>query len=311
MRPLRLPSATRPRTRRFSYRRLFFGNLATGVGTVCGLVVLVFVTVVPLLSPYDPTRLDASNRLLAPSWSHWLGTDDLGRDVLVRLAEGGRLSLVCAVGAVACAAVLGAVVGALCGYLGGVVDAVLMRVADALQGFPQVLLALLVAAGLGRGMAATTAATAVAYWPYFAKITRGLVRQVRGALYVQAAVAQGAGVAYVLRRHLLPQTATALFTQATMAVGEAIVFISGLSLIGLGAQEPTPEWGLIIAQSAGFVLQAWWYPTFAGLALFLAVLSANLLGDALRENLGFGSGAASRRGIRRRTPPPAAVDETL
>ncbi|MEU1301429.1 ABC transporter permease [Streptomyces shenzhenensis] len=294
-----------------SCRRLFFGNAATGVGTVCGLVVLLFVVVVPIVSPYDPTRLDASNRLLAPSWSHWLGTDDLGRDVLVRLAEGGRLSLVCAIAAVAGATVLGAVLGALCGYLGGMIDAVLTRVADALQGFPQVLLALLIAASLGRGMTAATAATAVAYWPYFAKITRGLVRQTRGALYVQAAVAQGAGVLYVLRRHLLPQTAATLFTQATMAIGEAIIFISGLSLLGLGAQEPTPEWGLIIAQSAGFVLQAWWYPAFAGLALSLAALSANLLGDSLRTNLGLALRTAFRRGRARpagRLPSATVLD---
>jgi peptide/nickel transport system permease protein len=267
-------------------KRFFFGSFATGFGTVCGILVIGFVIVAPFVSPLHPDQIDTLTRLAAPSWTHPLGTDDLGRDVLVRLAVGGRLSLVCAVAAVAISGFAGLVLGGVAGLAGSVVDTVLMRVADALQGYPQIMLAVIVAVALGRGMVPVTIALAVAYWPYFAKISRGLVRPLRSAQYVQAAVAQGANRAYLLRRHILPAVFPPLLTQMTMAVGEAIIAIAGLSLIGLGAQEPTPEWGAIISESASFILQAWWYPLFAGLPLFLASMSFNLLGDSLRENMG-------------------------
>jgi peptide/nickel transport system permease protein len=288
-------------------RKIFFGSFASGLGTVCGLIVLTFVIFVPVFSSYDPGQISSGARLLAPSWQHWMGTDDLGRDVLVRLAVGGRLSLFCAVVAVVVAAAIGLVLGALAGYLGSWADAVIMRVADALQAFPQILLALLIAFSLGGGMVPTTIAVAVSYWPYFAKISRGLVLSMRGSSFVLAAVAQGARTPYVVRRHLLPRIYPPLITQMTMAVPEAVITISGLSLIGLGAQDPTAEWGAIIAESAGFIFQAWWYPAFAGLALFLAALSFNLLGDSLRENLHL-EGPLFRRGNRvggEVTPPVA------
>jgi peptide/nickel transport system permease protein len=279
-------------------RQLFFGDFPTAVGTIAGFLVIGFVIVAPFVSPYNPNTINALLRLSPPSWAHPFGTDELGRDVFLRLAVGGRLSLVCAIIAVAASGAVGLVVGGFAGYVGSVLDLAVMRLADAFQGFPQLLLGLVIAFSMGGGMVSATVAIAVAYWPYFAKISRNLIVSLRSSLYVQSAIAAGAGTVYTVRRHLLPQLFAPLLTQMTMAVGEAIIAISGLSLIGLGAQEPTAEWGAMIAESLTFVIQDWWFPFFAGLPLFLACFSFNLLGDSLRQTL-YARGSILR--ITRRT----------
>lgn len=264
-------------------RKVVFQDAASVTGFFCTALVLLFMLIGPLLTDYDPLKINMEDKLLPPGKEHWLGTDELGRDIFARLAEGARYSMGTAFSVVALAASVGILVGGFCAYIGGKVDHIFMRICDIFMSFPELLLAMFIAFALGPGLKSTILALAMVWWPSYARMARGLVLVIREHLYVESAVAIGASPLYIVTRIILPQAMPTLTVQITMGLGSAIIASSGLSFIGLGAQMPLPEWGAMIGASRNFVFQAWWYALFPGLAIIISVLGFSLLGDALQE----------------------------
>jgi peptide/nickel transport system permease protein len=212
-----------------------------------------------------------------------LGTDELGRDVLSRVMAGTRISLGIATLILSIAITAGVVIGAISGYVGGWVDEVLMRFTDIFLAFPALILAMGIAASLGRDLKNVIIALTLVYWPWYARLIRGQVLMIRERDFVEAARAIGSRPSRVLIRHILPNTIAPIIVQATVDVGYAVLATAGLSFIGLGAQPPSPEWGSMIAGARTYFRVAWWYMTFPGLALTFTVVGFNLLGDGLRD----------------------------
>lgn len=252
---------------------------------IFGLIVMVTIVLIaitiPLWSPYDPVQL-AGRRLQPPSAAHWLGTDALGRDVLVRTLYGARYSLTIAVAVLAFAVSIGVILGALAGFMGGIVDNVFMRLADVTLAFPPVLLAMAIAASLGPGLFNTGLALVIVWWPIYARLMRAQVLAVKRLEHVEAAIVGGVKPPRILVRHVMPMCWSPIFVNMTMDVGQVILVASGLSFIGLGAQPPTPEWGQMISEGASN-FYSWWIALGPGLAIFLVSISANFLGDGLRD----------------------------
>ncbi|MCM8750115.1 ABC transporter permease [Thermomicrobiaceae bacterium CFH 74404] len=235
------------------------------------------------LAPHDPIKPNIQLKLHAPSSTYWFGTDELGRDVLSRVMSGAKYSLGVAVIILSIALVIGVVVGALAGYLGGLADEVLMRLTDLFLAFPALILAMAIAAALGRSLQTAAIALTAVYWPWYARLVRGQVLALKEREFVEAARALGASPGRVLLRHILPNTTAPVIVQLTIDVGYAVLATAGLSFLGLGAQPPTPEWGSMIAGARTVFREAWWYISFPGLALTLTVVGFNLLGDGLRD----------------------------
>jgi peptide/nickel transport system permease protein len=213
---------------------------------------------------------------------HLFGTDELGRDVFSRVVYGTRVSIPIAVALVALAATIGGTVGAIAGYFRGITDGLLMRAADLVFAFPPIILAMVVAAVLGRGLLNAALAIVVVAWPSYARIVRGLVLSVGDSEYVQSARLLGASSARTLVRDVLPNVIGPVFVIATLDLANAILLLSGLSFLGLGAQPPKAEWGSMVAEGTQY-FQWWWIGTFPGLAIFTVVLAFNFLGDSLRD----------------------------
>ena len=255
------------------------------------LVVFVFVAgFAPWLAPFPDQGRGATNlgeKLQAPTATHILGTDEFGRDILSRLMFGSSLALAVGVLTVAIAFPIGVVLGALAGYVRGVAEEVIMRITDMFLAFPPILLAFVIAATLGRGTTAVIIAMAVSFWPWYTRLVHSQVLHVRSQPFVEAATVLGLPRRRILVRHILPNTLTSATIQASMDIGSAILIGSALSWIGLGPQPPTPDWGVMFntAYLSGSFVTFWWYSTFTGLAIFLVVLSFNLIGDALRDSL--------------------------
>jgi peptide/nickel transport system permease protein len=257
-------------------------RLAIGGGLV---VLLVLVAILaPLLSPYSPTVGDVSDGLQAPGPRHWLGTDDLGRDVLTRVMYGARISLSVAIISVSIGVFVGVSVGLVAGYAGGTVDLLLMRVIDALLAFPALLLAISITAALGPDIQNAMIAIGVVAIPLYARLTRAQVLSLRERDYVTAARAIGATPGRLAILHILPNIANALIVQATLTTAFAILQEAVLSFLGLGAQPPTPSWGQDINYNQRYITNLmWWGSVGPGMAIFLAVFAFNFLGDALRD----------------------------
>jgi ABC-type dipeptide/oligopeptide/nickel transport system permease subunit len=237
----------------------------------------------PIASPYNPTTPDFDVVLQPPSLTHWLGTDDLGRDVLSRLLTGARLSLLISVTSMAIASIIGVGLGVVSGYIGGAVDEVLMRILDSFMALPSLVLALVIAAVLGPGLMNATIAIAVAGVPIFARLVRGQTLSIKEHDYILAAHASGANSPRVLVQHVLPNALGPVIVQASLGLGFAIITESSLSFIGLGVQPPTPTWGSMVQVGFQFLETAPWYVLAPATAIFLGVLSFNLLGDGLRD----------------------------
>jgi peptide/nickel transport system permease protein len=237
----------------------------------------------PTIAPYDPIQPDAPNRLTGPSLSHPFGTDELGRDLFSRVIAGARISLGIAALILGIAVPVGVLVGVLAGYVGGFLDEMLMRVTDVFLAFPAIILAMAIAAALGPNLRNTVIALTLVYWPWYARLVRGSVLQIRERDYVEAARAVGVSPVRLVTRHILPNAVTPIIIQTTVDIGFAVLATAGLSFIGLGAQPPSPEWGTMIATARGFFRVAWWYFTFPGIALTVTVIGFNLLGDGLRD----------------------------
>ncbi|MEO7684829.1 MAG: ABC transporter permease subunit [Gemmatimonadaceae bacterium] len=251
------------------------------------LVILFFLVALaaPLISPRDPNMIDAIRRLEGPSGMHLLGTDNLGRDLLSRLIWGSRWSL----GTVSLATMLimsiGVSVGIVAGFYGGLVDEVLMRVVDVLLAFPSLLLALAIAGLLGPGITSVIIALVSVWWASYARIVRGLVMAMRDRDFVVAARSLGAGNVHIIFHHVLPNVLPSIVVLATLEMGDLILAVAGLGFLGVGVQAPVAEWGTMVNEGRAFLLSAPQLMIYPGLALSLAVIGFNLLGDSLRDLL--------------------------
>ncbi len=235
------------------------------------------------LAPYPPLELSMGSRLLPPSAAHWFGTDQVGRDVLSRVLSGAKISLSMAAIILSISVTVGVVVGVVAGITGGLIDELLMRLTDLFLAFPALILAIAIAATLGKGLTSTAIALTTVYWPWYARMARGQVLSLKNQEYILAVRSIGASFPRILRRHVLPNIWPVLLIQITLDVGYAILSTSSLSFLGLGAQPPAPEWGAMITDARQYMRDYSWMATFPGLALFVIVLGFNLLGDGLRD----------------------------
>ena len=237
------------------------------------------------VAPYNPTTVHMRERLQEPSAAHWLGTDELGRDVLSRIIFGARASLAVGSIAVGIAAAIGIMLGLSASYYGGAVDLLIMRILDGLLAFPSVILALAIMTALGPYLFNAMLAIGIVSIPAFARITRGSVLSLKEAEFVEAARASGATDSYLMLRVLLPNCLSPLLVQVSVSFAAAILVEAALTFLGLGVQPPTPSWGGMLDTGRKYLDQTAWYSVSAGAAIFLTVLSLNLLGDGLRDAL--------------------------
>jgi peptide/nickel transport system permease protein len=257
-------------------------------GALIVAVVVLAAVVGPWLVPFDPAAQELALRLEGPSRLHWLGLDELGRDILARVMSGARVSLLVGLVVVSLSASIGAALGSTAGYYGGVVDEAIGRIMDVLLAFPGLLLAIAVVAVLGPSLANVVLALSLIGWVGYARVVRAQVLQAREFDYVAAARAIGAGAPRIMIRHILPAALPALTVQATLGMGGAILSEAALSFLGLGVQPPTPSWGAMINYGRAHVLDAPHLTIFPGLAIAAIVLGLNLLGDGLRDRFGRG-----------------------
>ncbi len=265
--------------------RRFLSNRLAVIGLFVLLVFAVSALLAPWVAPFDPAQIFFSDLRAAPGAAHIFGADELGRDIFSRVVYGARVSLSAGLISVTLALVFGGGIGLVAGYVGGWLDDVLMRVVDALLALPFLVLAIALAAILGPSLQNTMIAIAIVTAPAFARITRGEVLSQRERDYVQAAQALGAGDGRLITRHLLPNISGALIVQTSLAIANAILAEASLSFLGLGIQPPAPSWGSMLNAARGYLTDAPWMAVFPGLAIFLAVLAFNLIGDGLREAL--------------------------
>ena len=238
----------------------------------------------PLIVPYDPLESNTSNALMPPSTDHWFGTDNLGRDVFSRVIVATRLDLLISVSAVALSFVIGSILGSVAGYWGGWLDAILNRFLDTIMAFPLFVLAMGIVAALGNTIENIVYATALINIPFYARLVRAEVNIRRDAGFALAAKLAGNSDLRVLAVHIFPNALPPMMVQISLNLGWAILNAAGLSFIGLGVRPPTPEWGIMVAEGANFVISGeWWLALFPGLWLMLAVFTFNLLGDGLRD----------------------------
>ncbi|MGW8378231.1 ABC transporter permease [Streptomyces sp. ODS28] len=252
-------------------------------GAVVGALWLVIALAAPLLAPYSPLAQELP-RLAGPGAGHWLGTDELGRDLLSRVLYGARVSIPLALLLVTLSLLVGGVLGACAGYFGRWVDETVMRVADLVFAFPTVILAMVVAAALGASLRNAVLAVLVVAWPSYARVTRGLVLGLRSREFVLSGRLLGFSAWRSLRVDVLPNVLGPLLVLATLDIGTATLLLSGLSFLGLGAKPPTAEWGAMVAAGTQ-QFDMWWIGVFPGLAILTVVLAFNFLGDALRDAL--------------------------
>jgi dipeptide transport system permease protein len=287
--------ASAPRTGALSGLREFWYYFSINRGAVLGLVVFVLLLLVaifaPLLAPFSPSEQFRDFIRMPPPWAggtqpqFWLGTDEVGRDILSRLIHGARYSLFIGFFVVTTAMIVGVTLGLLAGYFRGWVDAAIMRVMDIILAFPSLLLALVLVAILGPGLFNAMLAIALVLQPHFARLTRAAVLAEKGREYVVSAQVAGARNFRLMFITILPNCLGPLIVQATLSFSNAILEAAALGFLGMGAQPPTPEWGTMLARAREFITSAWWIVTMPGLAILITVLAINLVGDGLRDAL--------------------------
>jgi ABC-type dipeptide/oligopeptide/nickel transport system permease subunit len=263
----------------------FRRNRNAMIGTAIVLVVLAVALLAPWLAPYPFQRTNMLRVWASPSAQHWLGADQLGRDILSRLIMGARVSLLVACSVLAITLLLGTTLGMIAGYFGGRVDSLIMRVVDIIFAFPELILAILVAAMLGPGKLTVIVALSLVWWPGIARLTRSLVLQVKSELYVEAARACGTRTHLILYRHLLPNIVAPLIVRASIGVGFIVMAEATLSFLGIGVQEPEPTWGAMIRDGLVALRTDPYQALFASIALGVTIIGFNILGDGLRDLL--------------------------
>jgi peptide/nickel transport system permease protein len=263
-------------------------NPLIAAGAALSLLIVALGILAPVIAthPGDAyTGAHPTQTLLAPSSAHWFGTDQLGRDVFSRVVYGARISPLIAFFVLLLACLVGIPLGIAAGYFGGVIDDVVMRITDVFLAFPALLLALAFAAVLRPSVGNTTLAIALTWWPWYTRLVRGQAASVSGRQYVEAARALGVPHRRILFKHVLPNSVTPLIVQVSLDVAAVILTASALSFLGLGAQDPTPDWGLMVSQGQSYFVTQWWLVTFPGAAILLTAVAFNLLGDGLRDVL--------------------------
>jgi peptide/nickel transport system permease protein len=267
--------------------RLRRNPLLLAGGIMCAAILLVAVFA-PLLAPYPADAGSATHPFMVlkpPSAQHWFGTDQVGRDVLSRVIYGARVSPLIAFFVLLSACVVGIPLGIAAGYFGGWLDDVIMRLTDIVLAFPALLLALALAALLPPSVISVTIAIAVTWWPWYTRLIRGQAASVAGRPYIESCRALGISRRRIIFRHILPNAVTPLIVQISLDVGGVILTASALSFLGVGAQDPTPDWGLMVSEGQTYFTTDWWVVTFPGLAILVTAFAFNLLGDGLRDLL--------------------------
>jgi peptide/nickel transport system permease protein len=260
-------------------------NVLFVVGAAVLLAIVLAAVFAPLIAPYDPTAINFADKLNAPGAQHLMGTNELGQDIFSQVLYGARTSLLVGVVVISLAMAVGVPIGLVAGYFGGHLDTALMRISDVFLAFPPLLLPIAITAALGSGLFNAMVALAVSWFPWYSRIVRGAVMRVNSELYIAAARAMGVSSLRIILRHALPNSLTPIIVQGSMDFGYAILAAASLSFIGIGAQPPTPEWGLMAALSRTRFIDNWWTVGFPGLAIFVTVLAVNLVGDGVRDTL--------------------------
>jgi len=255
------------------------------LGLILFLLVILSGVFAPLIAPYDPLKINVRDRLHQPSREHWIGTDELGRDVLSRIIYGARISVSVGVIAITIAIAVGVPLGVLAGFYGGMVDNLVMRSMDALAAFPAVLLALAIVSAMGPSIRNAMIAIGIVYLPAFSRLVRGNVLSVKEKEYVEASRTCGATDFHIMFKTILPNCISPVLVHASLGFANAIIIEAALSFLGLGAQPPSPSWGAMLDQGRVFMTHTVWYSISAGMAIFLSVLGLNLVGDGLRDVL--------------------------
>jgi peptide/nickel transport system permease protein len=264
--------------------RRFFRDPGTVLGSALAIVLIVLALITPWITG-DPLKQDTKQRLQPPGAAHWLGTDQLGRDVMSRVLYGARISLRIGLIVTGISLLVGAIIGLIAGLLGAVWDDILMRTTDIFLAFPGLILAMAISAALGPNLTNVMIAVAAVSWPGYARLLRAQVLAVKNLEFVDAARSLGASTSRIAWRHLLPNTIAPLLVQASFDIGSSILVAAGLSFIGFGAQPPTPEWGAMVSDTRNFINEAPWASSAPAVAILLTVLAFNLLGDGLRDIL--------------------------
>jgi len=288
---IEVPEAPAPAPAPFAAQRTrgwLRSNPLLGVGGAMSALIVIVAVLAPLLAP-DPGDAGSATHpfdvLKAPSAHHWFGTDQVGRDILSRVIYGARVSPLVALFVLLIACAVGIPLGIAAGYFGGWLDDVIMRVTDVVLAFPALLLALALAALLPPSMTSLTIAISATWWPWYTRLIRGQAASVAGRPYIESCRALGISRRRIIFRHILPNAITPLIVQVSLDVGGVILTASALSFLGLGAQDPTPDWGLMVSEGQTYFTTDWWVVTFPGLAILITAFAFNLLGDGLRDLL--------------------------
>lgn len=271
--------------RRYQLWLAFRANPLAMAGLVVIVLALAMALFAPLLATHNPSAQSLADRLKPPSAAHWLGTDELGRDVWSRIVYGGRITLGMVLAVVVIVAPLGLAIGCIAGYAGGWFDRILMRTTDVFLAFPRLVLALAFVAALKPGVESAVIAIALTAWPPYARLARAETLTIRNADFITAVRMTGASPLRVVMLHVAPMCLPSLIVRVTLDMSSIILTAAGLGFLGLGAQPPLPEWGTMISTGRRFILEQWWVPAIPGLAIFIVSLAFNLLGDGLRDVL--------------------------
>jgi peptide/nickel transport system permease protein len=286
---LATPDEVRTRSRWEDFRRTFFSNRLALLGVVVLAIFVLMAIFAPLIAPYGPLQQDLAGKFAPPSRAHLMGQDELGRDILSRVIYGARISLTAGLAAVGIATVVGTLIGLVAGYIGRWPDSVLMRLMDVVLAFPSILLAIVIVSILGPSLANAMLAIGIVFVPQMARVVRSAVISVRERDYIEAERALGAGNTQIVFSGILPNCMAPLIVQATLTLATAILDVAALSFLGLGAQAPTPEWGAMLTDAFrsgfGVFIEGQHAIIFPGIAIALAVLSVNFVGDGLRDAL--------------------------
>ncbi|MET0943000.1 MAG: ABC transporter permease [Mesorhizobium sp.] len=255
------------------------------IGALIVLLLIVMAAFAPWFATHSPIAGELSERLAAPSAAHWLGTDELGRDIWSRVVYGSRITLLIVALVAVLAAPAGLLIGAISGYFGGWTDRVMMGITDIFLSMPKLILALAFVAALGPGIENAIIAIAITSWPAYARIARAETLTIRNSEFIQAVQLQGASAARIIGRHILPLCSSSMIIRVTLDMAGIILTAAGLGFLGLGAQPPLPEWGAMISRGRAFILDQWWVATMPGFAIVIVSLGFCLLGDGLRDVL--------------------------